>query len=146
MNNTFFLIYYDQKRHKYCQVNKDNTFLYLDEPVNTYLDKLCLSNGSSMRGRIDAYSYLTSFHQKPIILINEISQSLLFPLYGLNNKENVWICYNDIFDVKKVNDYQTKVIFISGYKTILDVNYRIINKQIERCKIYLDKLQSNKER
>lgn len=102
-----------------------------------YIDDLCVKNGSSYTGRSEAFCKVLDVKQKPCILISERMQDMYMPLYSPHNKDCIWVSYNDILDVRKIDDQNTKVFFISGFTYDLPCNYRILVNQMQRCKQFL---------
>jgi len=109
-------------------------------PPTVLLEQLCLQNGSSLEGRITAFRSLANVCQKPAVLISERSQILYFPTLGMENRECVWVCYNEILKIRSVGADRTEILFTDGSRQLLDVNYRIIRNQRLRCADFLQKL------
>ena len=108
------------------------------KPIN-FIKKLCINNGSSLEGRIASFKYLTNTRQKPCILIKE--GLIYIPTLSSNNSDCKYLLYNRIVWVKKDNN-DSLVLFDNGLKLNVDVNYRTLRKQLQRCDLFKSKLLS----
>ena len=74
MNN---FIYYDYASSSVCKVQEDQSDFVKASNIPSYLNQLCLENGSSLQGRKDAYKYI--MHQSKFIPIRIHSSLIYFP-------------------------------------------------------------------
>jgi competence protein ComK len=137
----FLLIARKGDHQSECVLYGGRTAVFMVPPA-TLLEQLCLQNGSSLEGRITAFRTLAQVCQKPAVLISERSQILYFPTLGMENKDCVWICYNEILKIRSVGADHTEILFADGSRHQVDVNYRIIRNQRLRCADFLQKLNS----
>ena len=110
-----------------------------------YLEKRCIENGSTLEGRMDAFCSLLNVHQKPCVLISEITEEMWMPTLGISNPECSWICFNAILKVKGIDDQTTSILFEDGTTIEINCNRRVIIKQMNRCKEFLDCLHKDKD-
>lgn len=127
--------------------NRNNNLIYPDKKVilnlKKYLKDECILNGSSFKGRIDSFKYLTDSKQKPCILISLEKKIMLMPIFSLKSETNYLINY---FMIHKIvyKDYNcTMIEFINGDQVQIDVNNRIIKKQYDRCLKFINKIYFN---
>ena len=118
---------------------KDGTAAYTDREPVSLLNEWCLLFGSTIQGRIDAYKAVTGHKQKCPVLLSSASRMCVYPLYGADNEDNIWLVYNQILKVSG-NNTHTEIQFISGPVMQIGCDVRIPRKQMQRCREYLDLL------
>lgn len=91
MNN---FIYYDYASSSVCKVQEDQSDFVKASSIPSYLNQLCLENGSSLQGRKDAYKYI--MHQSKFIPIRIHSSLIYFPTKAVADPECIWINYYSI--------------------------------------------------
>lgn len=134
------LISYDSKtKETICIYEKQYELRFKKKPLQI-LSEMCLQNGCTMEGRMSAFCYLTNAKQKPAILISERTQLIYFPTTSRFKEECYWILYNEILHLNTHEGYQTKVKFFDGTEVIVPFDRRILKKQMDRCTVFLDKL------
>lgn len=111
--------------------------------ILNFLKIECLNNGSSLKGRIESFNFLTNSKQKSCILISMEKRILLMPLYSLHYEENILLNFFMIDEIKYKNYNKTVIKFINGTQIELDINNRVVKKQYKRCDIFLKKLCYN---
>ncbi|MBR3350385.1 MAG: competence protein ComK [Solobacterium sp.] len=105
-----------------------------------WLNEKCLDNGSSLRGRTDAFCELLKVRQKPAALISEVSGEIWFPTLSPKQNDCVWIRYDEILDVKAIAPQSCEIIFFNGFRMKTDVDARVIRLQMKRCRTFLELL------
>ena len=105
-----------------------------------WLNEKCLHNGSTLRGRTDAFCALLKVRQKPAVLISEVSGEIWFPTLSMKQDGCVWIRYDEILDVQTVAAQSCEIIFFSGFRMKTDVDARVIRRQMKRCRAFLELL------
>ncbi len=133
------MIYYIVKKEKeniYYDQTKPRNF----KNLKTFLNEKCLSNGSTLEGRMKSFNFILNTRQKPCILISDIKAELLIPLNSIKSKNNILINYYSIKSVSGEGNI-TEIEFINNKKEIFDFNKRIILKQIKRCDLFLKKIR-----
>lgn len=135
-----YLILKSSQQGSVC-LNEDGTWvLEKDNPVS-YLEKMCLEHGSTLKGRMDAFCILTGARQKPAVLIHEATSIMYFPTESMSKHTCLWIRYNDIFRISSLGSLKSRILFANGWKEDVDVDSRVLKKQMERCENFLAKLQ-----
>lgn len=117
-----------------------NEYVFFDGRPTDYLAKECLLRGSSMEGRIASFKYLTDTRQKPAVLVSELTNHIYFPSESPKRSTCLWLLYNDIVRVDKIDYANSLVTFVNSDKIVAGVNKRVIDKQIKRCELFLRKL------
>ena len=120
----------------------NNKYEYNLSLVN-FLNVLCLKNGSSLKGRIEAFNFIVNSYQKTPIIVSFDSSIILIPLYSIYNDDCILINY---FNIKKFKykDNTTIIYFNDGSIRNLDIDVRILRKQVKRVDQYLNLLKLNK--
>lgn len=134
------IIYYENKLIK---IVDDTKITSLNGNLQEYLNTLCLKNGSSLKGRIDSFNYITKSKQKTPIVISFNNGEILMPLLSIYSNYCILLNYCQIKKITKIDDNKTLVIFINDDKIEFDINFRIINKQIKRVKSYINYARLN---
>ncbi|MEA5026186.1 MAG: competence protein ComK [Erysipelotrichaceae bacterium] len=129
MNELLFMLY-DYKQRKLYLRYADHSATSL-ETIDSFIDRCCLSNGSSMRGRIAGSRHHLGMISKPPVIVNR--ECCLFPLFGRMNPNNIWFNYQLLEKTVKLDEHLTKVIFKNQLSLIINVNIRIIRQQVSRC-------------
>ena len=127
----------EKESHLFLKGGKQS--LAQEKPAE-FLNRLCLNNGSTLRGRTDAFRYLTGSKQKPAVLISEQTQILFFPTMNAGHRECIWICYNEILDIHAEGPEETRIRFLSADTVVIPFNYRIIRNQMKRCEQFIRRL------
>lgn len=121
----------------------DRSLVHREGSALQYLEGMCLMNGSSLEGRIDAFRYITHTSQKSAVMISEISQDLYFPTISMMSKDCIWIQYNHIVDASGGTDH-THIVFEKGISMDIPASLRTIKLQMQRCEEYLSILHHMK--
>lgn len=121
--------------------------IYADGQVRSFsvsasalLEQWCLANGSSMKGRMESFRFLTGTSRKAGVLINEISGPLYFPVYGMTSARSVWISRMDLKRFA-ADGGRTRLFFFRGLTFEADCGYRVIQNQMIRCDAFLKALE-----
>lgn len=101
-------------------------------------------NGSTLEGRIQAFKHAMDLYKKCPIYVHECL--MLFVTCAKENDDCLFINYHDLFQYHSYESNKTYLKFIKGYDVVVDFDYRIINKQVKRCKEYIDILLDNKKK
>lgn len=134
-----FITYKEKSLDIYTINNKYN---YSTSLIN-FLNILCLKNGSSLKGRIDAFNYIINSKQKTPIIVSLNNSILLIPLYSIYNDNCILINYYNINKIK-YKENTTIIHFNDGSIRILDIDIRILRKQVKRVEQYLNITNLNK--
>lgn len=136
-----YLLLKQQDRGSLC-LTQDGIWMEENRTPIELLEWSCLSHGSTLKGRIDAFCLLTGASQKAGVLTDETSKHIYFPTTSMKNSFCVWISYNDIFKVSSIESGNSEVAFASGVVEEIDIDPRVIKKQMKRCKLFLERLES----
>ncbi len=134
------LILYENKNSQTVILCSHSNIYYIEQPIFEYINMLCVYFGSTYDGRKNAAKYILQIKQKVPILLSEINRNIIFPTVSSKRKDCIWIHSNAVQSFHKIQK-KTKIVFITGEEYIIDVEYRTIKRQMQRCvqfKLYLD--------
>lgn len=121
-------IYYDYMKSRVCLVKEDQTTYETDTNIKKYLDRICLENGSTLKGRMEAYKYNMSRFRRIPILVNQ--HLLYFPVSTVDHMEDTYV---NMYAISHI-EYQEKMC------TIHFLDHTHLNcknpKQIEKTYFY----------
>jgi len=112
----------------------------LDANIEHTIDVFCLQQGTTIKGRVEAIRKVLQIYQKVPIYIHE--DLFLFPTTSSKSNDCVWMNYCNIRKLIIVNYYETIIIFKDKSLLSIVLNYRIIKKQMQRCKQYIKFLEN----
>lgn len=115
----------------------------LKDSLHRYLNKLCLSYGSSLDGVIKSFNYYVRAIQKTPLVISIDHKLLLFYLVSLNSNNNIVLNYYEIKEYYRYGLYQTKIVFNSSNDLIVDYDIRSIRHQYKRIQFYLERREKS---
>ena len=113
----------------------NNKYVYKTNLIK-FLNVLCLKNGSSLKGRIEAFNYALQTYQKTPIIVSIDNNLLLMPLYSIHNDDCILLNYFNISKIKS-KENTTIILFNDGSVRNIDIDIRIIRKQMRRVDEYL---------
>ena len=122
-------------------IDKDRSYVYeLDDQFEVdmscfdIINKSCLFFGSSYTGRRNgSTSLLNSTHKVPI-LIEESTEIIFFPTASVNNINCIWISYNNLESIKKIDKNYSDVLFKQNREFKMKISYFILTNQVIRAK------------
>ncbi|MFV0380414.1 MAG: competence protein ComK [Anaerorhabdus sp.] len=133
------LIYYENKQ---TIVKKDNKVIgNIKFKPKDIINNWCLENGSSMSGRMKSARHILNIKQKPPIIISEKRRIILIPTTSCFSIDCIYIQYKNIEKVKFVSQGVSKILTKSNKELIIDVDRRVIVKQIKRVEKLLKHLK-----
>ena len=133
---------FQNKGHTTIIIYEDNRMQESQVPALKLLQEACLRFGSSLQGRIDSFCHLTGSRQKACIYVNPAA--LFIPNQSMKAEDTWFLNYHRILNVKGVEE-GTRIMFDDGTVIVLPCDARIIRKQQERCRSFIDKLYDNYE-
>ncbi len=104
----------------------------------------CKFYGSSFEGRVEGSRFLLGPCYKLPIIIEEITETILFPTHSYKHKKCSWISFSQIKEYNKVG-YNVKVVFNNNKTLILPISYESFEMQILRATKLLLTLKKRKE-
>ena len=124
-------LYYDYLHSQVCLVSNQSIQTKPFKSIPSYLNTLCLENGSSLQGRKESFQYL--LNQRKFIPIFVSENEFYFPIENTSSSTCLWVNYQEIENV-----FYTKKTCTIQFKdhTCLKCNYpkriQMIRKHIFR--------------
>ena len=118
---------------------------YLETKLNPkeILDKMCLLQGSSMKGRVESFKYVMNVQMKIPVLVSLHKECIFFPLHGSSLMNNVWLQYRYIDKLTSLDTPGCIVHFTNGFKMEFDVGARVVYRQMRRCRNFIQRMKSS---
>lgn len=125
--------YYNYLTSKICEVKEDESTYVSSSNMNTYLNALCLENGSTYLGRKEAFRY--QMRQKKFTPIYVSKDILYFPTESLKNPNCVWINYHEIESI----EYKEKAcnIFFKDHTCLVCLHPNRIHNSVRLIQRFL---------
>lgn len=140
-NNEYLLIFYQNGLYA---IDINGKLIELKMRNLDFINQYCLANGSTLEGRNEAFRYLTNIRYKPCLIVSNIKGLFYLCTRRIENeKDFCLINYLELDHYKQVSPFITKLYFKSGLEFSLDINYRIIKRQIKLMQLYLRKMSFN---
>jgi len=111
-----------------------------DKTVLQWFHQQCLNHGTTLKGTMDALRFHLKIRQKIPVCLNVTQRIMYFPLFVQDLE--LWILYDQNARIKPNELYTLLTIHNMSFKFPVDA--RVIKRQIQRCKVYLDTFHSQK--
>ena len=89
--------------------------------------------GSSLRGAFDGSRMILGKLNKNPIVVHEQSNIVWFPSKSYLRRDCKWFAVHHIQDYLAIDKKNTKVIFMNGYETNVDLSVRSFENRIQRA-------------
>lgn len=109
------------------------------------IEQGCRFYGSSFEGRVEGSKFLLGPCYKLQIIIEEITETILFPTHSYKHKKCSWISFSQIKEYIKIG-YNVKVTFNNNKTLILPISFESFEMQIFRATKLLLTLKKRKEK
>lgn len=119
----------------------NNQRIVINETTKEIFEKSCLNYGTTLDGSIKAMKHHLKIRQKCPVLLSVYHQLLFFPIPLTNIQKKVWIRYLPSLTSKRISNHQCMISF-KHQNITLDVDNRMVVRQIKRCKHYIDILNA----
>ncbi len=139
-------VYYDEKTKETVLLNEKKEVLRIKAKPIKLFEKVCLENGSTLEGRLSNFRYELNVKQKPCILINEPGLILFIPTMSMSSTKCMYFQYRKIQTVKTSENGFCNIETKQGTVYQVDVDIRVLKKQIKRSKIYLQNLRKRNQK
>lgn len=102
-----------------------------------FVREQALQFGSSIEGRIKAMTFYTGYKSVLPLVISDKYHIYYLCTRSYKAKDAKFINYDKLLYYTKINDSTTRLSFMDGIQIDIDVNYRIIKRQLKIIRIYL---------
>jgi hypothetical protein len=109
----------------------------VNQSILNWFQKQCLSHGTTLKGSMDAMRFHLKIRQKIPICLSVIQGIMYLPL-TLQDCE-MWILYHPSYSIKRDDIYSIFTIHQITFRLPLDP--RVIRRQFQRCRQYLESFQ-----
>ena len=113
-------LYYEHKSSQVCMVKEDERMYHTCLSTHNYLNEMCLMNGSSLKGRQEAFIYQMKTKKFIPAVVNISKQEVYFPTKSKKAHDCIWINYANIQNVMYYHSY-CRISFKDG--TFLDCDH-----------------------
>lgn len=131
-----YLLLYEKDNLTYM-LDKDFNLHIKDMSLFKYLEILCLKHGSSLKGRIDSFNYLTKNKYKPCLVASNKDMIYYLSTRSLNSHDNILINYKYLDSYHHLDLDNTILNFKNHKQYQINCNYRILKRQKELMDKYL---------
>lgn len=122
-------------------ISFDNQQYVVNQSCESILKTCCLNYGTTLEGTTKAIRHHLNIRQKCPILLSAKHQLMFFPIPLVQNQQKLWIRYLPSLTSKRISNHQCVISF--AHKNItLEVDNRMVIRQIKRCQSYIDKLNT----
>ena len=133
-------------------INKEESWVYEQDrhfkvKMSCYdiVKRSCLFFGSTFNGRkMGSCTLLNCTHKVPII-VEDTNGIIFFPTASVNNSKCIWISYNNLESIERINADFSKLEFKDNKQFKVKVSYFILSNQILRCKRLKNELIKRKK-
>lgn len=113
-------LYYEHKSSQVCMVKEDERMYHTCLSTYNYLNEMCLMNGSSLKGRQEAFIYRMKTKKFIPVVVNISKHEVYFPNKSKKAHDCIWINYANIQNVMYYHTY-CRISFKDG--TFLDCDH-----------------------
>ena len=101
--------------------------------LHKFINDCCKYYGNSYKGKFESSKIYLNKNIKLPIIISENYELIIFPTNSIRNPNCIWIVYNNIDNIKKLDNKNTIIIFKNGIEFCVNCSYNVINNQINNC-------------
>jgi len=141
-----FLNAYNLVCISYNKLNRISTLTFLnrteivaDRKPRELLNSLCKYHGSTYAGRVESMKHLLNIKQKVPVLVCLYMNCIFFPTHCPNSEDCIWIQARMVKRLDYIDSTRTLVQFDNSSIEV-NIGIRSIKKQLERCKLYYEKV------
>ena len=121
-------------------INDDLGNTIIESTLIKHINGLCIANLSTYLGRRDSISkFLGGKTNIPIYVDRNIC---LYPTKSVRCYDTVFVNFNEVLSVKKVEKGYTKFIFTNLDEIIIEVSFNVIMKQHKRISKILEYIEN----
>ena len=139
LKETILMIYQNQQT---VLLQSDGSIHLVSQPIKAVLHQACLDYGSTLQGAIDAVKYHLKIKQKCPVCVSIRHHMMFFPIPYGEATCSLWIRYHPLMQAHAISSNQSVIQFNDSLKFTIDVNVRMIKRQIRRCYLYMNTLDA----
>jgi competence protein ComK len=140
-----------QLKETILMINQNNQTILLQSDGSTnlvnqsskaVLNQACLDYGSTLQGTVDAIKHHLKIKQKCPVCVSIRHHMMFFPIPYGEATCSLWIRYHPLMQAYAISSNQSVIQFNDSLKFTIDVNIRMIKRQIRRCYLYMNILDA----
>lgn len=143
---TLSCIYYDEQTKESVLMVENKEVKRVKGMPKKVFEAFCLEHGSTLKGRLTNFCHVLHVKQKPCILVNELGCILFIPTLSMSSTKCQYFQYNKIKEVKRCASSRCQLITKAGTIYALDVDIRVIRKQMKRSQQFIQKLRERNQK
>lgn len=114
-------------------VLEDNDKYIIEQKPFKIMEDSCKYFGSSYEGRKEGSKGILGAEYKVPIVIEDSSNLIAFPTTSPHASDCTWISLKRVYNISKVDNYSTKVIFDNNEEIIVPCSFRSLENQLSRA-------------
>lgn len=136
MKNAVYF-YYDKKKMSTVLVDRMGITHWIACHPSLILKQACLLHGTSYLGAKESFMHLTKAKKKVPVCVSVMQRIIFIPTCSEKSDD---CCYLQFERIEKVRSCEEGccVIFKDGFDITLPLSYRTIQRQMQRCRLFLD--------
>ena len=107
-------------------------YIVQDKPFNIMEDS-CRYFGSSYEGRKEGAKTILGAEYKVPIVVEDSNNLIAFPTTSPFAPDCVWISLKRVYNIMKVDNYNTKIIFDNKEEIVVPCSFRSVENQLSRA-------------
>lgn len=97
------------------------------------MEDSCKYFGSSYQGRKEGAKSILGAEYKVPIVVEDSSNIIVFPTTSPFAEDCCWISLNRVYNIYKIDNYNTKIIFDNEEEIVVPCSFRSIENQMSRA-------------
>lgn len=118
------------------KIGYNNECKFINVGIVNYINKLCINNLSTYKGRIDASKKVLNTTSKLPIYIDDTI--VLFPNISIRRYDCILINYMEILSITKVFNSKCRITFNDLSVLFVDTSHQVIVNQMRKTQLLLD--------
>lgn len=119
------------------RLDLNGVFITETNNLKKIMNEMCLSYGSSLKGRREAMEYTTGFFKKAPLVVSQKHDRYYLLTRSLKSKDCLLINYSELLLYKKINLNKTRLYFHDNIYYDINLDSRILKRQVKILKDYL---------
>ena len=124
-------ITYIRKSNRQTIIKHREQKIIIDKVINEVLNDLCLTNLSTLKGRVDAVRCLLHLRKFIPVYVNE--ELILIPVYNSRYWDQIFVNFFMIDNIIKVGENTSRINFYDNSTLTVELSYLRLKRLIEKC-------------
>lgn len=131
---------YDEQRQQTLLYFETGKILKSNKEPWEILNDFCVYHGSTLKGRMESAKSVLAIIQKPPVLVCLYMNCIFFPTHSYKSNDCIWIQSRFVKKVQPLTSSSCELVFQNGRHLLVNIGYRAIQRQLQLCKEYYDKI------